>query len=64
MRKGERAQLVACGFLIAERADVVVVALTYNHHNDDVSHVMSIPTAAIRSIIHLRGVAGSQIVKR
>lgn len=51
--------ILACGFLIAERKDVVVICLTFNHHNDDVNFVMSIPTKAIVSIIHLQGVPGS-----
>lgn len=51
--------ILACGFLIAERKDVIVLSLTYNHHNDDVSNVMAIPTKAIVSIIHLQGVPGS-----
>lgn len=53
--------ILACGFLIGERKHVIVIALTYNHHNDDVSHVMSIPTKAIRRITHLRGVKGSKM---
>lgn len=51
--------ILACGFLIAERKDVLVLALTYNHHNDDVSNVMAIPTKAIVRVTHLRGVEGS-----
>lgn len=47
----------ACGFLIAERKDVLVVALSYNHHNDDVSHVISIPRAAVLNVRTLK-VAG------
>lgn len=53
--------ILACGFLIAERDDALVIALTYNHHNDDVSHCMSIPRAAVTSIIRLKGVAGSKM---
>jgi hypothetical protein len=53
--------ILACGFLIAERKDVIVIALTFNHHNDDVSHVMAIPVPAVKSIIHLRGVKGSKM---
>lgn len=53
--------ILACGFLIAERKDVLVIALTYNHHNDDVSHVMSIPVPAIVSVTHLRGVKGAKM---
>ena len=44
----------ACGYLIAERKDVLVLALTYNHHNDDVGHVISIPRMAVVEIRRLK----------
>lgn len=50
--------ILACGFLLSEQTNlsgtnVVVIALAHNTHNDDVSHVMSIPTVAIKSITRL-----------
>lgn len=55
--------IYSCGFLIAERKDVIVLALSYNHHNDDVGHVIAIPTRAVESITHLRGVRGAKMPK-
>lgn len=56
--------ILACGFLIAERKNVIVLSLTYNAHNDDVGHVMAIPRAAVRSITVLRGVKGAKMPGR
>lgn len=53
----------ACGFLIAQNEDVVMLCLAINHHNDDVNYTMAIPTKAVVSITHLRGVKGSPKIR-
>jgi len=53
--------ILACGFLIGERKNVIILALTYNHHNDDVGHVISIPRMAVHSLTYLRGVKGAKM---
>lgn len=46
--------IVSSGFLIARRKKVIVIALSWNPHNDDVAHVLSIPRSAIVRIRRLR----------
>lgn len=50
--------ILATGFLIVDRPDVIVVAQSLNHHADHVAHATAIPRVAVRKITTLRAARG------